>query len=147
MKEIDRRGASTSLMIGYSATIGLLLACNIMFNKYHFEDGVTIVSVADLIDLFTPYVLIVFYWQMYIKGLHLAGRDVSGDFFRSTFCFLIVALIWCQGHALHNSANSISNAFSASGLHPRSHPHEQVPLPVLSHLGQSKTVAHVAVCF
>lgn len=136
---------SVALLIGFGLVVGALLACDVGFNKYHLSEPLSLISVSDTIDLFTPFCLIPFYWQMFThprsKSPVEADRLVVSPL--SVLLFILAALVWCQGHALHNSANSIANALEASQLHVRSQP-GLFTLPVVPRLGATATAAHVA---
>jgi hypothetical protein len=61
----------------------------------------------DVVDLFTPLVLIPLYW--------LLLRDASGGAVGAvaTVVFLLLAALWVEGQGMHLSANSISNLLGA----------------------------------
>ena len=139
-----RSGSGVLTMVVFASAVAILLGLELRFNKHHLEEPFSIISVGDMTDLLTPYVLIVCYWGMYLDGLRFSGADGHALESPKTLLFILSSMIWCQGHALHNAANSIANAFEASGLHIRSPPHPSIVLPHIPRLGA--TVAHVAVC-
>jgi hypothetical protein len=96
----------------FAGAMAFFTFVNLRFNKVHVE-LMPLLSVADLVDLFMPYCLIVFYWSLFSR--HGAKSATPSQSFR----FVVVAMLWTQGHALHNAANSIANLLESSGQHVR----------------------------
>ena len=140
MKQL--RGIGIRTLVGYAILIGILLGAELYFNKWHISFPTALLSVADLVDMTVPYVMIPFYWEMYTFDLSHRGIPNSP---KPALVFILVTVIWCQGHALHLSANSIANLLEASGLHIRSEivPDSLYRLPLIEKLGGECTVAHV----
>lgn len=62
---------------------------------------------ADILDLFTPLVIIPLYWLLFRD----TTRGASGT--TSNIAFLVLASLWVEGQGMHLSANSISNLLGA----------------------------------
>jgi len=63
----------------------------------------SLMKIGDVVDLFTPLILIPFYWLLY-----QVGRDELPRLNESLF-FLVLAALWVEGQGLHLSANSIGH--------------------------------------
>jgi len=62
---------------------------------------------ADVLDLFTPLVLIPLYWLLFTDS----GRVVRDR--AAIIVFLVLASVWVEGQAMHLAANSINNLLGA----------------------------------
>ena len=85
---------------------------------------------ADLLDLFTPLVLIPLYWLLF-RGL--AGENRAPN---AIIPFLLLAALWIEGQGMHLSANSISNLLGSgsSSVHDLVHFYDEVLSHYLWHL-------------
>ena len=85
---------------------------------------------ADLLDLFTPLVLIPLYWLLF--------RDPTGEnkATKPILAFLLLAALWIEGQGMHLSANSISNLLGSgsSAVHQLVHFYDEVLSHYLWHL-------------
>jgi hypothetical protein len=85
---------------------------------------------ADLLDLFTPLVLIPLYWLLF--------REVIGETKApsAVIAFLLLAALWVEGQGMHLSANSISNLLGSgsSAVHDLVHFYDEVLSHYLWHL-------------
>lgn len=61
-----------------------------------------VVQWADLVDLFTPFVLMASYWRLFSITPAQVGR-------RQKACLLVFACLWIEGHGVHLASNSIGN--------------------------------------
>ena len=85
---------------------------------------------ADLLDLFTPLVLIPLYWLLF-RGLTGENRAT-----KPVLAFLLLAALWVEGQGMHLSANSISNLLGngSSAVHELVHFYDEVLSHYLWHL-------------
>jgi hypothetical protein len=71
-----------------------------------------LVSYQDVFDVLTPLVLIPIYWLMF----RFAVNERPGR--AEEIAFLVLAVIWVEGHGMHLSANSIDNLIDALARNP-----------------------------
>ena len=85
---------------------------------------------ADLLDLFTPLVLIPLYWMLFRE---LTGENKAPN---AVIAFLLLAALWIEGQGMHLSANSISNLLGSgsSSVHDLVHFYDEVLSHYLWHL-------------
>jgi len=85
---------------------------------------------ADLLDLFTPLVMIPLYWLLF-RGL--TGENKAT---KPVLAFLLLAALWIEGQGMHLSANSISNLLGSgsSAVHELVHFYDEVLSHYLWHL-------------
>jgi hypothetical protein len=82
---------------------------------------------ADVLDLFTPLVLIPLYWLLFRQLTNGQGDNLA---------FLLLAALWVEGQGMHLAANSISNLLGSgpSGVHQLVHFYDEVLSHYLWHL-------------
>ncbi|MCI0397200.1 MAG: hypothetical protein L0332_23600 [Chloroflexi bacterium] len=62
-----------------------------------------LIKVGDVLDVFTPLVLIPIYWLLYWGSREAAPGS------RATLLFLVLIAMWAEGQGMHLSANSIGH--------------------------------------
>jgi len=77
---------------------------------------------ADVFDLFTPFFLIPLYWSLFTNS----GRTRRSH--EQVIIFLLLAVLWVSGQAMHLAANSINNLLGAGGteVHQLTHFYDEV---------------------
>jgi hypothetical protein len=85
---------------------------------------------ADVLDLFTPLVLIPLYWLLFTD----AGRIPPSRALALAFAFL--GALWAEGQGMHLAANSIGNLLGAgsTGVHNLVHFYDEVLSHYLWHI-------------
>jgi hypothetical protein len=63
-------------------------------------------SWGDVLDLFTPLVLLPLYWLLYLLDRTSKPSTIEG------IVFVTMAAIWAEGHGMHLAANSIGHLFA-----------------------------------
>ncbi|MDD4860092.1 MAG: hypothetical protein PHR56_07840 [Dehalococcoidales bacterium] len=66
-------------------------------------EAYSLMKVADVLDVFTPLVLIPLYWVLY----QVEDRCVPG--LKENMFFLLFVAFWVEGHGMHLAANSIGH--------------------------------------
>ncbi len=86
---------------------------------------------ADVLDLFTPLVLVPLYWVLFSDSGAIARK------LRLTVLFLALAALWTLGQGMHLGANSISNLLGAgtTNIHGIVHFYDEVLSHYLWHAG------------
>lgn len=86
---------------------------------------------ADVLDLFTPLVLIPLYWLLFTDE----GRVQRS--LRLSLTFMVFAALWTAGQGMHLSANSIGNLLGegTTGVHNLIHFYDEVLSHYLWHAG------------
>jgi hypothetical protein len=86
---------------------------------------------ADVLDLFTPLVLIPLYWLLFTDSGRISRER------RDVVWFLILAALWVEGQGMHLAANSIGNLLGAgtTAVHTLVHYYDEVLSHVLWHAG------------
>jgi len=67
-----------------------------------------LMKIGDVLDIFTPLVLLPLYWLLYHTG-HKKPPSISG-----TVLFVLLAAFWVEGQGMHLSANSIGHLLKGS---------------------------------
>jgi len=77
---------------------------------------------ADLVDVFTPIVVIPLYWLLFTDGGRIAHP------LRVVVAFVVLAAIWAEGQGMHLSANSIGNLMGGGSddIHRLAHFYDEV---------------------
>ena len=65
-----------------------------------------LIKIGDVLDLFTPLVLIPLYWLLY-----QVGQDKRPGL-REGLAFMVLAALWVEGQGIHLAANSIGHLLS-----------------------------------
>ncbi len=68
-----------------------------------------LMKVADVLDLFTPLVLIPIYWLLF------RNREDETPSSKKSITFMVVAAIWVLGQGMHLSANSVGHFLERMG--------------------------------
>ncbi len=86
---------------------------------------------ADVLDLFTPLVLVPLYWVLFSDSGAIARN------LRPTVLFLALAALWTLGQGMHLGANSINNLLGAgtTNIHGIVHFYDEVLSHYLWHAG------------
>jgi hypothetical protein len=91
-----------------------------------------LMKTGDVIDIFTPLVLIPLYWAMFQVGREATSTP------RETVVFLILAASWVAGQGMHLSANSIGHLLEGmqeSDVYTLTHFYDEVLSHYLWHFG------------
>jgi hypothetical protein len=92
-----------------------------------------LLKVGDIIDLFTPLVLIPLYWRLFVLAADHPPQP------RLTITFLMLAALWVEGQGMHLGANAIGHLTEAlpspSDAHALTHFLDEVLSHYLWHLG------------
>ncbi len=84
--------------------------------------GYELMHRADILDIFTPLVLIPLYWLLFTDCARRRRRPVL------VFSFVVLASLWTEGQGMHLSANSIGNLLGkgSSDVHELVHFYDEV---------------------
>jgi len=85
---------------------------------------------ADVLDIFTPLVLIPLYWLLFTDFARSRRRPIL------VFAFVVLAALWTEGQGMHLSANSIGNLLGkgSSDVHHLIHFYDEVLSHYLWHI-------------
>jgi hypothetical protein len=89
-------------------------------------------KIADVLDLFTPLIIIPLYYLLFYFG----SNQTPG--LRPTLVFLLLAVLWVEGHSMHLAANSIGHWLSElinQDAYQVAHFYDEVLSHILWHLG------------
>lgn len=89
------------LTLIFSVIFGVLIISPALFNQQF--DSYPLMKMGDIIDLFTPLILIPLYWLLF-----QVSREKTPSL-NETTVFLILAALWVMGQGMHLSANSIGH--------------------------------------
>lgn len=105
---MQHRSSLTPLLLAYSiAFAAFLLAPPFLgFGRGLHPDT----ELADLVDLFTPLILIPLSWLLFSTVSHAQPSRAQN------LGLLTIAALWVLGHGMHLAANSIGNLISNTGL-------------------------------
>lgn len=117
------------LILVFAISFTLLTLAPPLFDQPFY--GYTLIHWGDVLDIFTPLVLLPLYWVLFTDAgrLHRVLTPV--------LIFTSLGALWAQGQGMHLAANSISNLLGAGGteLHALIHFYDEVLSHYLWHLG------------
>jgi hypothetical protein len=100
-----------SLLTLVFAILSLVFIILLVFLRIKFP-LYPLMSYQDALDILTPLALIPVYWLLF---KHSASERPS---LAEEIIFLVLAVVWVEGHGIHLSSNSIDNLFDALTRNP-----------------------------
>lgn len=100
-----------SLLTLVFAILSLAFIVLSVFLRFKFPPY-PLVSYQDALDVLTPVVLIPLYWLMFKYAVGERPTLIEN------LAFLLLAVIWIEGHGMHLSANSVDNLIDALAANP-----------------------------
>jgi hypothetical protein len=118
------------LTLVFSILFAVFIVSPALFNKQF--GPYPLMKTGDVIDVFTPLVLIPLYWAMFQVRREATSTP------RETVVFLILAAFWAAGQGMHLSANSIGHLLEGaqeSDVYTLTHFYDEVLSHYLWHIG------------